>query len=259
VLPYARNLTPPELEKIPEFLHQELGHIENALASIFNGELLTTRNEEPNKLRDGTILIADGTNWDPGSGAGVYVYLNGSWRFLLEVPTAGYWDDLTADLATGRAGASSPAWAVFQGGVYAYQYANSGPIEELQISFHFQHTSKENVKAYPHIHWSPSDTGTGVVRWGLEFTFQEFNSAFPTTTTVYLEQAGSGTALDHLGVEVAEVDAIGPTTVKPGSLLLCRVFRDHTHANDTYGAGAFAHEVDVHFLKERFGTASRFA
>lgn len=35
---------------------------------------------EPVKLREGLIVIADGTNWNPGSGAGTYVYRGGAWR-----------------------------------------------------------------------------------------------------------------------------------------------------------------------------------
>lgn len=34
----------------------------------------------PKKLREGLIVIADGTSWNPGSGAGTYVYRSGSWR-----------------------------------------------------------------------------------------------------------------------------------------------------------------------------------
>lgn len=37
---------------------------------------------EPVKPYDGLIVIADGTNWNPGSGAGYYGYYNGTWKFL---------------------------------------------------------------------------------------------------------------------------------------------------------------------------------
>ncbi len=37
---------------------------------------------EPSKPRAGVIVLADGTNWDPGSGRGFYGYSNGAWRFL---------------------------------------------------------------------------------------------------------------------------------------------------------------------------------
>lgn len=37
---------------------------------------------EPSKLRDGLIVYADGTEWDPGSGEGIYAYYSATWNFL---------------------------------------------------------------------------------------------------------------------------------------------------------------------------------
>lgn len=33
----------------------------------------------PDKPREGMIRLADGTNWNPGSGIGLYQYLGGVW------------------------------------------------------------------------------------------------------------------------------------------------------------------------------------
>lgn len=37
---------------------------------------------EPQRPRDGMIAYADGTNWDPGEGEGVYGYVGGAWTLL---------------------------------------------------------------------------------------------------------------------------------------------------------------------------------
>lgn len=37
---------------------------------------------EPNKVYDGLVVIADGTSWNPGSGAGMYLYLGGGFSKL---------------------------------------------------------------------------------------------------------------------------------------------------------------------------------
>ena len=42
----------------------------------------TTLHAEPSKLVEGMIRLADGTDWDPGSGAGLYQYRDAAWRFL---------------------------------------------------------------------------------------------------------------------------------------------------------------------------------
>lgn len=36
----------------------------------------------PSKPVEGMEVVADGTDWDPGSGAGKYLYIGGSWTKL---------------------------------------------------------------------------------------------------------------------------------------------------------------------------------
>ena len=37
---------------------------------------------EPKRLFDGMVVVADGSAWNPGSGAGAYVYRASGWHFL---------------------------------------------------------------------------------------------------------------------------------------------------------------------------------
>lgn len=34
---------------------------------------------EPEKFDDGDVVMADGSNWNPGAGAGVYARVSGAW------------------------------------------------------------------------------------------------------------------------------------------------------------------------------------
>lgn len=65
----------------PEIL-RELRAISEALNSSVPTLRLDVSYKQPKKYADGTIVLADGTNWNPGSGAGVYCYRAGAWRFL---------------------------------------------------------------------------------------------------------------------------------------------------------------------------------
>ena len=40
------------------------------------------KSSEPNSPNDGMIAYADGVNWNPGSGSGLYMRDSGSWHFL---------------------------------------------------------------------------------------------------------------------------------------------------------------------------------
>lgn len=37
------------------------------------------QNSEPLRVRDGMLVYADGTNWDPGAGGGLYFRHGGAW------------------------------------------------------------------------------------------------------------------------------------------------------------------------------------
>lgn len=63
-------------------VEQELQNISEALQTPNQALYLGMLYKTPVKPRDGMIVLADGTSWNPGSGAGFYGYRAGSWRFL---------------------------------------------------------------------------------------------------------------------------------------------------------------------------------
>lgn len=76
--PFVRAITP---ENLLEYVQEELQEIARAQSETQELELRTV-NREPSKPRAGMIVHADGTNWDPGHGAGAYVYQAGAWVWL---------------------------------------------------------------------------------------------------------------------------------------------------------------------------------
>ncbi len=72
---------PENLMSVVEWVQRELMAVERSYADLDMLQLVT-QNVEPTKPRTGMIVLADGTNWDPGSGQGVYAYYNGAWRKL---------------------------------------------------------------------------------------------------------------------------------------------------------------------------------
>ena len=78
---------PPE--QVANYLVQELYKISDALKNITVDQMeFTQRTSEPDKPRNGQLYSADGDNWDPGYGAGLYYYLNGEWFPLITPPKA---------------------------------------------------------------------------------------------------------------------------------------------------------------------------
>ena len=66
----------------PEWIVAELRKIQEALNGPVDGLTLRTLYAAPKKLKDGLTVKADGTTWNPGSGAGVYCYYGAAWHYL---------------------------------------------------------------------------------------------------------------------------------------------------------------------------------
>jgi hypothetical protein len=70
--------TDPELAR---YLMDELRRIAENFQAVSELQL-DELNVEPVRPRDGMIKLADGTNWNPGSGAGFYGRRGGAWQLL---------------------------------------------------------------------------------------------------------------------------------------------------------------------------------
>jgi len=179
--------------------------------------------------------------------------LTGTWRYNVLG-----WDDITADLSAGKAvGANAPTWSTFRNGLSAYEFS-AGTMNQIWITFHVKHDYAEGTLVYPHIHWSPNTTSTGVVRWGMEYTVAKGHDqeAFPASTTVYVESnIASNKQYQHIVSEVSDGDAFD--AFEADTLILMRVFRDAAHANDTFPDVVHAFTADIHFQANKDYTPNK--
>jgi len=72
---------PTSADELPRYLNDEIPRLWAAIKALAAGHLDTTY-VAPEKPRQGDLILADGTSYDPGSGVGVYVYYNSAWHFL---------------------------------------------------------------------------------------------------------------------------------------------------------------------------------
>lgn len=61
------------------WLADQLRRIANELNAPKHLDLLKA---EPARIYDGLVVAADGTNWNPGAGRGVYARVSGAWVLL---------------------------------------------------------------------------------------------------------------------------------------------------------------------------------
>jgi len=72
---WTPNPAPSSNENLSDYLFRELNRLSDV---VFNLDVMSLgqTNVQPQKPRDGDIRYADGTNWNPGSGQGVYIYID---------------------------------------------------------------------------------------------------------------------------------------------------------------------------------------
>lgn len=70
------------ITEIDSYLEKELNRLlverDKARPMLY----LATTHREPSRPRRGMVVLADGFDWNPGSGRGFYGYYNGAWTFL---------------------------------------------------------------------------------------------------------------------------------------------------------------------------------
>jgi hypothetical protein len=76
---YTPLAPPSDPKALSAFLNGELQRIAQALNQRQDRLQLRELHAEPSKPRDGDVIYADGTDYDPGLGEGPYCYIGGLW------------------------------------------------------------------------------------------------------------------------------------------------------------------------------------
>jgi hypothetical protein len=225
------------------------------LASFFYWDTDTWRQLAASGLNLSNYKFGDATNYATFESDGTLAFYG----------TATTWDDIMIPGFATRASTYSPTFGVFMNGVYINYFQDvSNNENQVFFSVQFPH-SWAQTQIRPHIHWSPeTDPGVSgaVVRWGLEYTWVEYNSTtpltFPATSTVYVNaSAASGSQKKHL---IAGFTPITPSSDQDGisSMMVCRLFRNSSNVADTYTGNAGFLQFDIHFEKNTEGSRTEF-
>lgn len=87
----ARISEAASLEELRRYIEEELEKVSKEFNETIALDLRTVH-QEPSRPREGMIASADGTDWDPGAGAGAYEFINGVWRRVAGLEDGDYGD-----------------------------------------------------------------------------------------------------------------------------------------------------------------------
>lgn len=171
---------------------------------------------------------------------------------------AAFWQDLAIGSIAMRPGVSAPTLATSgaAGGLRSYGFATNA-TNEIEFTAQTQHGMAETADI--HIHWMPTTTDTGHVVWGFEYSVAPIESAMRTVDTLWSDVSGADTGSDAGGtawkahMSHFDGDIYFPTN-SISNIIICRVFRFGTHADDTYPEPAQMLSIDFHVKYRRLGS-----
>lgn len=183
-----------------------------------------------------------------------YDQVDGNFADLAERTALG-WRDNIVELTVDSSQPNAPTLNPFIGGTKAWTFFPN-ETTEAHSAWHIDHDYAMGTSLYFHVHWATASSAIGTVRWGFEYTIAQGHQqqAFPATSTVYIEQATTGTPYLHMIAELSNANAIPGTGLEPDTVIKVRVFRDGTHPNDTLNANVFGLFLDMHYQADRAST-----
>ena len=162
-------------------------------------------------------------------------------------------DDINISLVPPQGGAAAPAIIAFNGDArldcYAFSGTNPTP-DEVHSSLEILHGYEEGSDISFHLHWYPTDTTLGNVKWQLRYTWFNKSTVPGAAVTVAVVSATSGVAWQEQTTSFS-ISGAGKTM---GSRFVFSIFRDATDAQDTYAHRAAVTDMGVHYEKDTVGS-----
>ena len=79
---YTPRPVPADVSELATYVYEELLQVSNIISIIEEGRILPVLHVAPKKPRDGMLAVADGTDWNPGGGKGIYERKGNVWTKL---------------------------------------------------------------------------------------------------------------------------------------------------------------------------------
>lgn len=218
-------------------------------------------------VNSGSYLYPTSTSWNIGVGTTTPAFslvINGTSTFgnnsgYLQIENDGTlqlsgnsttFEDLKFPANALAAGATPADPCVVVGGLRVRCFDGGSTTESMEMIIQMPHNWKLGSTIYPHVHWGPSDTGAGNVKWQFEYSWQNTNGAFTTSTIISLTAATDGVAHKNF---ISSFPSITSSTASLSSIILGRIFRVPT-GDDTYTSDAELYEFDIHYEIDSLGS-----
>lgn len=154
---------------------------------------------------------------------------------------------------------SAPSFTAYNGGnLRAYEYSNT-VLKALLMGWQLAHSWKVASPIYPHLHLFIPAGVTGVIKFGMSYTWCNIDdvegaeTVITGTLTVSSGATNNGNAI--LKLDSAMINPAGKTI---SSLLDAYIYRGPTDAEDTFAGSVWLKSVDFHYQKDSNGSPQEY-
>lgn len=154
------------------------------------------------------------------------------------------WDDIILSPESLGVAASAPDLVTFKGNILAYAFDGNATTEQLYGGFEMPHSYSEGTDLHLHIHWCPSNSDSGNVKWNFEYSLANSNEVFPDAITISTVVSTNSASHKHYKTDYPVISGTG---LKIGTIVRFRLYRNPQDAQDTYGSDAFLLSIGIHY------------
>jgi uncharacterized protein (UPF0333 family) len=132
-----------------------------------------------------------------------------------------------------------------------FGFDGNNTTERLYLTTELKHDYLEGSDIEFHIHWTPTTTNTGNVKWQVYYTWIEKDGTYPTPQLLTVLSPARGTAWQNTYVSFGTISGVGKTI---NSQLALQIFRVPSDAEDTYADDAAFVAFGIHYQKDTCGS-----
>lgn len=186
-------------------------------------------------------------------------------KYILNKRT--FWDDEKISLTNIRKHGNAPKLTkVLDDGAGSkgiflpeYTYETNVADEKQQIwEIQLTHRYKPGTDIHFHVHWTNGvnvGNGTQAIRWGLEYVILNNKASYDATSQIIYAEIIVPTSPRY--VELNSLLVLPGSTLVESSMITGRLFRNSSHANDTFTKSVWAISFDAHIEVEKNGSLTQ--
>lgn len=174
---------------------------------------------------------------------------------LRNVGEALQWDDIMGHRVAGT-GLLTPAVTTIIGNLKLPSFARTGTDEEFW-NFEIQHNTKLNSMADIHFHGVPNISSNGNIKMDIEVWKMHNGDPLSAVGDKYSVTKALTTANNAINCVCEFTDALDLTNLVVGDLIMVRLTRDNTVANNATGVMG-SYQMGIHRQIDGFGSDERW-